>query len=157
MKIELTNRNRMYVQCPEDIRIPLPEGSKVLRISSMIIKDVESNLLYDSGDYLCHMRSDIQKRYFKRLFTVTGVLDVEGLQSCFDSLNDLKQAILKLGIYFENSSVMILYSKVHKQCLVKYIDFSYYPQKLQPVHIDGLNELINILSELLAENPLKKE
>ena len=145
----------MYVQCPEDKKIPLPENAKILRTSSMIIRNTEGDLVYDSGEYLCFMRSDIQKRYFKNFFSVEGVLDIEGLQSCFDSLSTLQSAILKLGIYFENSSVVILYSKLHKKCIVKYIDFSYFPQVLKPGHHDGLDELINILSSLLSENPPK--
>ena len=151
MKLELNNRNRTYVQAPEDSKAPIPQGTKIMRISSMIIKDVRGDLVYDSGEYMFFMKSQVQMRYFERFFEVEGELDVRALEECVESLTRLRKVIAELNIYFENSSIVILYSKAHREFILKYIDFSYFPQPLREGDLAGLDEAIRIFSLVLSK------
>lgn len=152
MKLELNNRNRTYMQAPETKKIPIPENTKIMRISSMIIKNAQGDLVYDSGEYMFFMKSDVQMRYFERFFEVEGEIHVEALKECVESLRRLREVIAELGIYFENSSIVILFSKAHRKFILKYVDFSYFPQPLKKGDLDGLDEAILIFSTILSKN-----
>jgi hypothetical protein len=156
VELQLNNLNSVYTNTPKANRHELPEDAKIMSISTLSIKSVEERLVYDSGNYLMHMKSEFQKRYLDTFFRVDKKLELDAVESCLKTLQGLKSALLKLQVFFEGSSVQILFSKKNKECLVKYVNFSGFPRPLEKGHLDGLDELIRVLSSIVEENQPKK-
>lgn len=152
----MNNAREAFAQMAPESKSKLPENAKVLNISNLTIKNDEERLVYDSGDYVSFMWSKFQRRYLEALFKIENKFEIDALVSCVESLKNLKIALLKLGLFFESSAVLILFSKKNKDCVVRYVDFSSTPQPLGPGHLDGLDELISILSSIIEDNSPKK-
>lgn len=156
-KLSLNNSNKSYNQLNENERRKLPKDSKILRSNGMIIKNKEGEIVYNSDKRLLFMSSTIEKRYLQTFFSDQKKVDVDSIQICINEMKELLTILKEYEILFDHSSVFVIYSKLHKHCIVKYLDFSYLPRKLKNLYnFDGLEETIKVLNEIANEHSVSK-
>ena len=156
LKIALANHNPDFVDTPEDHKLSFSGDEKILRIGGMVIKSCESQVIYKSYFHLHYFRLGVQKRFLRRFFSTNDSpksLDIAAVKDCIKTLIAIKEALEQEGIFFHNSSLLILYSAKHRKCIVKLIDLCYYPRNLEDWNkISGLLTMIDVLSEMVKQH-----
>ena len=155
LKIALANHSLDFVDAPENQKLSFSPSEKILRIGGMVIKSSKSQVIYKSYFHMHYFRLGVQKRFLRRFFSANQnpeSLDLAAVSECLASLTAIKVALEQAGIFFYNSSLLILYSAKHRRCIVKLIDLCYYPRKLEDwAKISGLLTMIEVLSEIAGE------
>ena len=101
---------------------------------------------------------EVQQEFIKEVFrlpqeeiTENEVYDKGSIRKLINDLTKLLKTLEEYQINFYASSIMIYYSSYAKELKLKFLDFSYFPQKLKFGDIKGIIVFIDILNKMLND------
>lgn len=152
-KLKLNNYNNFYKLIDPKIRHPIYENDLILKVDGVLMKNSQCRPIYKSGDRMMGLTFPYQKKFIQLFFTSKGKIDFESIESCYAQMKELKNLIVDVEFNIEHSSVLVLYSKVHKNVIVKLIDFSYMPNKsFSCEDYGGIQLYENALEEIIESS-----
>jgi hypothetical protein len=160
LKCFLTEDYQRYLDLQDPDKLESNGRKNYLNFQGLSIKNSKSQRVFYTKNYIKYDDLNIQRLLLEKMFSLNNFdnqVDDNSVRKLKKKIKVLGEVLRKYQISFESSSLLILYDSSNYKIKMKYLDFSYLPQRMKEEDLKGLDLSIDLMNQIIQQTKIVPE